>query len=184
MRGDWKPGHIDLADRADLLLIAPATANIIAELAHGLAGNPIAEIALATLAPVLIAPAMNGKMWQHAGDAAQRRAAASRAASNSSDRRKGCSRADTKDSDACGTSMKSSSARRRSSPRKSSRRNFHRPQAEQHRVCGSLPAIAISLEEQESPASSEILALGFYGRRVRRKIFQAMRACSVSVLIR
>jgi len=62
----WKPGHIDLADRADLLLIAPATANIIAELAHGLAGNPIGEIALATLAPVLIAPAMNGKMWQHA----------------------------------------------------------------------------------------------------------------------
>jgi phosphopantothenoylcysteine synthetase/decarboxylase len=62
----WKPGHIDLADRADLLLIAPATANIIAELAMGLAGNAICEIALATLAPVLIAPAMNGKMWQHA----------------------------------------------------------------------------------------------------------------------
>ncbi|HSI15632.1 MAG TPA: flavoprotein [Chthoniobacter sp.] len=63
---DWKPGHIDLADRANLLLVAPATANIIAELAHGFAGNPISEIALATLAPVLIAPAMNGKMWQHA----------------------------------------------------------------------------------------------------------------------
>jgi len=62
----WKPGHIDLADRASLLLVAPATANIIAELAHGLAGNPIGEIALATLAPVLIAPAMNGKMWLHA----------------------------------------------------------------------------------------------------------------------
>lgn len=62
----WKPGHIDLADRANLLLIAPATANVIAELAHGLAGNPIGEIALATLAPLLIAPAMNGKMWQHA----------------------------------------------------------------------------------------------------------------------
>ena len=61
----WKPGHIDLADRADLLLVAPATANIIAELALGLAGNAICEIALATLAPVLIAPAMNGKMWQH-----------------------------------------------------------------------------------------------------------------------
>ncbi len=61
----WKPGHIDLADRADLLLVAPATANIIAELAIGLAGNAICEIALATLAPVLIAPAMNGKMWQH-----------------------------------------------------------------------------------------------------------------------
>jgi phosphopantothenoylcysteine synthetase/decarboxylase len=62
----WKPGHIELADRANLLLIAPATANVIAELAHGLAGHPICEIALATLAPVLIAPAMNGKMWEHA----------------------------------------------------------------------------------------------------------------------
>jgi phosphopantothenoylcysteine synthetase/decarboxylase len=61
----WKPGHIDLADRASLLLVAPATAHIIAELAHGLAGNAITEIALATLAPVLIAPAMNGKMWKH-----------------------------------------------------------------------------------------------------------------------
>ncbi|HWB58987.1 MAG TPA: flavoprotein [Chthoniobacteraceae bacterium] len=61
----WRPGHIDLADRADLLLIAPATANIIAELAHGLASNPITEIALATPAPLLIAPAMNGKMWLH-----------------------------------------------------------------------------------------------------------------------
>ena len=62
----WKPGHIDLADRANLLLVAPATANIIAELALGLAGNALCEVALATLAPVLIAPAMNGKMWQHA----------------------------------------------------------------------------------------------------------------------
>jgi phosphopantothenoylcysteine decarboxylase len=62
----WKPGHIDLADRASLLLIAPATANMIAELACGLASNPIGEIALATRAPVLIAPAMNGKMWIHA----------------------------------------------------------------------------------------------------------------------
>lgn len=64
--GEWKPTHIALADRAALLLVAPATANILAELAHGLAGNPLCEIALATLAPVLVAPAMNGKMWQHA----------------------------------------------------------------------------------------------------------------------
>lgn len=63
--GGWKPGHIDLADRAHLLLVAPATANIIAELACGLAGNPLCEIALATQASVLIAPAMNGKMWLH-----------------------------------------------------------------------------------------------------------------------
>jgi phosphopantothenoylcysteine decarboxylase len=63
---DWKPSHIALADRAALLLIAPATANIIAELAHGLASNPLTEIALASVAPVLVAPAMNGKMWLHA----------------------------------------------------------------------------------------------------------------------
>src|SRR3982074_303235 len=63
---NWRPGHIQLADRANLLLIAPATANVIAELAHGLAGHPLAAIALATRAPILIAPAMNGKMWEHA----------------------------------------------------------------------------------------------------------------------
>ncbi|MEP7070841.1 MAG: flavoprotein [Verrucomicrobiota bacterium] len=62
---NWRPGHIELADRADLLLIAPATAHIIAELAHGLANHPLTAIALATRAPVLLAPAMNGKMWDH-----------------------------------------------------------------------------------------------------------------------
>jgi phosphopantothenoylcysteine decarboxylase len=61
----WYPGHIALADRADLLVIAPATAHIIAELAHGLAGHPLAAIALATRAPILVAPAMNGKMWEN-----------------------------------------------------------------------------------------------------------------------
>jgi phosphopantothenoylcysteine decarboxylase/phosphopantothenate--cysteine ligase len=61
----WRPGHIALADRANLLLVAPATANVIAELAHGLASHPLAAIALATRAPILIAPAMNGKMWEH-----------------------------------------------------------------------------------------------------------------------
>lgn len=61
----WRPGHIDLADRAHLILIAPATANTIAALAHGFAHDPLTEIALATEAPLLIAPAMNGKMWKH-----------------------------------------------------------------------------------------------------------------------
>src|SRR5438309_4974045 len=61
----WRPGHIELADRAILLLIAPATAQIIAELAHGLAGHPLAAIALTARAPILMAPAMNGKMWGH-----------------------------------------------------------------------------------------------------------------------
>ena len=63
----WKPAHIRLADEADLLLIAPATANIIAKLAHGLANDALSCIALALnpKAKILIAPAMNGKMWLH-----------------------------------------------------------------------------------------------------------------------
>src|SRR3977135_2639372 len=61
----WRRGPIALAERANLLLIAPATANAIAELAHGLAAHPLAAIALATRAPILLAPAMNGKMWDH-----------------------------------------------------------------------------------------------------------------------
>jgi phosphopantothenoylcysteine decarboxylase/phosphopantothenate--cysteine ligase len=63
----WKPTHIRLADEADLLLVAPATANNIAKLAHGLADDALTCIALALTpqARVLIAPAMNGKMWLH-----------------------------------------------------------------------------------------------------------------------
>lgn len=61
----WKPGHIDLADRADLIVIAPASANTIGNLATGLAPDPLCSIYLATKARTLIAPAMNGKMWDH-----------------------------------------------------------------------------------------------------------------------
>ena len=63
----WKPAHIELADAADLFLIAPATANVIAKLAHGLADDALSCIALALnpRAKILIAPAMNGKMWLH-----------------------------------------------------------------------------------------------------------------------
>lgn len=63
----WKPAHIQVADEADLLLIAPATAHTIARLALGLANDALSCIALAlnTRAGILIAPAMNGKMWLH-----------------------------------------------------------------------------------------------------------------------
>src|SRR6185503_15018263 len=63
----WKPAHIRLADETDLLLIAPATANIIAKLAHGIADDALSCVALAlnANARLLIAPAMNGKMWLH-----------------------------------------------------------------------------------------------------------------------
>ena len=64
----WQPTHIKLADEADLLLIAPATAHVIARLALGLADDALTSIALALnpQAKLLIAPAMNGKMWLHA----------------------------------------------------------------------------------------------------------------------
>ena len=62
---DWKPQHVSLADAADLLVVAPATANVIAKLALGLADDALSSIALACPAPLLIAPAMNGKMWLH-----------------------------------------------------------------------------------------------------------------------
>jgi phosphopantothenoylcysteine synthetase/decarboxylase len=61
----WRPGHIQLADAAQLLLIAPATANILAKMAAGIADDALSAIALATRAPILLAPAMNGKMWDH-----------------------------------------------------------------------------------------------------------------------
>lgn len=61
----WRPGHIALADAADLILVAPATANLLAKLAAGLADDALTAICLATRAPFLHAPAMNGKMWSH-----------------------------------------------------------------------------------------------------------------------
>jgi len=65
--GGWQPTHIKLADEADLLLIAPATANIIAKLASGIADDALTCIALALNleARLILAPAMNGKMWLH-----------------------------------------------------------------------------------------------------------------------
>lgn len=67
----WTPGanadieHIALASEAALLLVVPATANTIARLAHGLAGDFLTSLALATRAPVLLAPAMNTHMYDH-----------------------------------------------------------------------------------------------------------------------
>jgi len=58
-------GHIRLADSADALLIAPATANVIAKLAAGIADDLLTTIVLATRAPVVVAPAMNVHMWEH-----------------------------------------------------------------------------------------------------------------------
>jgi phosphopantothenoylcysteine decarboxylase/phosphopantothenate--cysteine ligase len=57
--------HVGLAEVADLMVIAPATANTMAKLAHGLADNLLTTLALATRCPVLLAPAMDVEMWAH-----------------------------------------------------------------------------------------------------------------------
>lgn len=58
-------GHIELARWADVLLIAPATANLLAKLAHGLADDLLTTVCLASPAPLYLAPAMNQQMWAH-----------------------------------------------------------------------------------------------------------------------
>lgn len=57
--------HIELAKWADVLLIAPASADIVARLAHGLANDLLTTLVLATSAQVVLSPAMNGRMWRH-----------------------------------------------------------------------------------------------------------------------
>lgn len=63
--GNEGEAHVELARRADLLLVAPASASTLARLAHGLAEDFVSLTALATTAPVLIAPAMDSQMWDH-----------------------------------------------------------------------------------------------------------------------
>lgn len=58
-------GHIELARWAEQVLVAPATANTIARLAHGFADDLVSTLCLATTAPISIAPAMNHRMWLH-----------------------------------------------------------------------------------------------------------------------
>ena len=58
-------GHLELAGWAQQVVIAPATANTIARLAHGMADDLVSTLCLATEAPLLLAPAMNHRMWRH-----------------------------------------------------------------------------------------------------------------------
>jgi phosphopantothenoylcysteine decarboxylase/phosphopantothenate--cysteine ligase len=71
-------GHIRLADEADVVVVAPATANAIAKMAHGLADDLLGTVLLATRAPVVVAPAMNVNMWRHAATRANVAALAER----------------------------------------------------------------------------------------------------------
>ena len=62
---DWKPPHIDLADRTDLLAIVPATANILGKMANGIADDALSTVAISVHCPILVAPAMNGHMYKN-----------------------------------------------------------------------------------------------------------------------
>jgi len=57
--------HLDLAQAADVVVVAPASADFLARMAHGMAGDVLGAVLLATRAPVVIAPAMNTNMWTH-----------------------------------------------------------------------------------------------------------------------
>ena len=61
----WDPQHVSLAQKADMVLIAPATANIIAKLAAGICDDLLTCVVITTKAPVLLAPAMNSNMYAH-----------------------------------------------------------------------------------------------------------------------
>ncbi|MEA2011952.1 MAG: flavoprotein [Verrucomicrobiota bacterium] len=62
---NWQPRHIQLADEADLFLIAPATANFIGKYANGIADDALTTFALAFEGKVIVAPAMNPRMWRN-----------------------------------------------------------------------------------------------------------------------
>ena len=70
--------HIEAAQTTDLLVVAPATANVIAKFAHGIADDFLSTLYLATTAPVIVAPAMNVNMWQHPATQANIEALAAR----------------------------------------------------------------------------------------------------------
>ena len=65
LEAEQSMGHIELARWADAMLIAPATAGLMAKMAHGIADDLLTTICLATQSPIVVAPAMNQAMWQH-----------------------------------------------------------------------------------------------------------------------
>ena len=62
---EWRPEHVALADEADLFAVVPATVNFLAKFAHGIADDALTTFAATFAGPVLLAPAMNPKMWSH-----------------------------------------------------------------------------------------------------------------------
>jgi len=64
-RDEWRPDHVNLSDEADVMVVAPCTGNVLAKIAHGLADDIVSCSALACNIPMVIAPAMNEKMWDN-----------------------------------------------------------------------------------------------------------------------
>ena len=62
---DWQPGHVALAERAALLVVAPCTANFIGKFTHGIADDALTTYALTHSGKILLAPAMNPRMWSN-----------------------------------------------------------------------------------------------------------------------
>ena len=62
---DWRPGHIAVAERVDLLAVVPCTANFLGKYANGIADDALSTFALSHTEKVLLAPAMNPRMWNH-----------------------------------------------------------------------------------------------------------------------
>lgn len=62
---DWQPGHIELSNRAKLLVVMPCTANAIAKFANGIADDALSTYALSHTGKTIVVPAMNPKMWKH-----------------------------------------------------------------------------------------------------------------------
>ncbi|NOY75310.1 MAG: phosphopantothenoylcysteine decarboxylase [Kiritimatiellaeota bacterium] len=62
---DWRPGHIALADKSSILVIAPCTANLMGKMANGIADDALSTYYLTHTGKTIIAPAMNPKMWKH-----------------------------------------------------------------------------------------------------------------------
>lgn len=60
---EWKPEHIELSEAADLMVVAPCTANFLGKYTHGIADDALTTTALAFTGPMLLAPAMNSRMW-------------------------------------------------------------------------------------------------------------------------
>ena len=84
--------HINFSQTTDLLIVAPATANIIAKFAHGIADDFLTTLYLATTAPVIVAPSMNVNMWQHAATQANVETLAGRRSGDTHPRHSGLQR--------------------------------------------------------------------------------------------